>query len=105
MHLKYMEDSIEIRPPGSNPVLIVFRVESTRENISFVRFNGALLDLRHGSAIEGVVSDLGVVSVSVNFNPRFQLFNRLGYKSTQPMRLAAVQSPVKGSTDISTVQP
>ena len=74
-----MEDPIEIRPPGSNPIFITFHVENMREKASFVRLNGALLDLRHSSTIERAVSKLGIMSISANLNTRRQLFNRLGY--------------------------
>ena len=77
-----MEDSIEIRPPSSNPIFIAFHVENMREKASFVRLNGALLDLRHSSTIERVVSKLGIMSVSANLNTRCQLFNHLGYWAT-----------------------
>ena len=55
-HLKDMKDSIEIRPPGSDRGFILLRVENTRDKISFFRFDGALLDLCNGPAIEGMVS-------------------------------------------------
>ena len=49
--------------------------------VSSVRFGGAPLDLRHGPAIEGVVSKSGRQHFRW-FNPRFQLLNRPEYGPT-----------------------
>ena len=99
-----MKNSIEARPPGSNCGFVPLRVENTRDKISFVWFDGTPLDLRHGPAIDGVVSISGAVGISTGFNSRCQLVNRLEYGPTQLIRLSVAQSPVKGSTDIGTVQ-
>ena len=73
-----MKDSIEVRPPGSDRGLILLRVE----RISFARFDGAPLDLCHSPAIEGVVSELGTVSISVDFSSRCQLLDCLDHEPT-----------------------
>ena len=103
-HLKDMKDSIEIRPPGSNRGFILLGVENARDRISSVRLDGASLDLCHDPAIESVVSKLGTVSISASFDSRCQLINCLEHGTTQLIRFSAVQSPVKRSTDIGTVQ-
>ena len=81
-HLKNMEDSIEIRPPASNRGFILLRVENARDRISFVRFDDTPLDLCHGPAIEGVVSELRTVSTSASFNSRCQLLDCLDHEPT-----------------------
>ena len=52
-HFKHLKDSIEVRVPASNRVLIVLRVEKTGDRFSFPHFDDAPLDLGHGPAIEG----------------------------------------------------
>ena len=99
-----MKDSVKIRSPGSDRGPILICIENTRDRVS-VRFDGAPLDLCHGPAIEGVVSKLGTASVSAGFDSRCQLLNCLDYGPTQPVFLSAVQSPVKGPTDVGTIQP
>ena len=76
MHLEDMKDSIEVRPPGGNRGFILLRVEHAGDSISFFRFDGGPLDLRHGSAIEGMVSKPGTVSSSGSSGSRRQLLNR-----------------------------
>ena len=51
-NLKDVNDPIKLRSPGGNCVFVFLRVENTRDKISFVRFNGTPLNLRHGPAIE-----------------------------------------------------
>ena len=63
-HLKDMKDSIEVRPPGGNRGFIPLRVENTRDRISFFRLCHTPLDLCHGPAIEGVVSELRTAGIS-----------------------------------------
>ena len=65
-----MNNSIEIRPPGSNRVFIFLRVKDTRENISFIRFNDPPLNLRYGPATEGVLSKAGTTSIYTSFYSR-----------------------------------
>ena len=77
-----MKDSIEARPPGSNHGFIPLCVENMRDKISFVWFDGTPLDLRHGPAIDGLVSKSRAVSISTGFNSRCQLVNRLEYGLT-----------------------
>ena len=79
-HLKNMKDSIEIRPPGSNRGFVLLRVENTRDRISSVWFDGAPLNLRHGPAIDDVVSKSGAVNISAELNSRCQLVNRLEHE-------------------------
>ena len=85
-----MEDSIEVRHPGSDRGFVLLRVENTRDKDSFVRFDDAPLDLCHGPAIAGVVSRLGTLSIPTGFNSRCQLLDRLEYGTAQLIPLSAV---------------
>ena len=51
-----MKDPVEIKLPGGDCLLVVLRVCKSRYQISSTFLDDLLLDSRHGSAIEGVVS-------------------------------------------------
>ena len=51
-----MKDPVEVYVPTSNRILIIPRMENSRGHVQFTFFGDLLLDLRHGSAIESVVS-------------------------------------------------
>ena len=105
MHFKDVKDPIEIRPPGSNRGFILFRGKDARDRFWFFLFGGGPLDLCHGPAVEGVVNKPGTVSNYAGFSSPRQFLNRFEYGPAQLIHLSAVQSPVKGSTDIGAVQP
>ena len=52
-----MEDPVEVQPPGRNRPLIVLRVESSRDCISFTPLDNAPLDLGHGPVIPNLVNE------------------------------------------------
>ena len=52
-----MEDPIEVQPPGRDRPLIVLRVESSRDRISFTPLDDAPLDLGHSPVIANSVNE------------------------------------------------
>ena len=52
-----MEDPIEVQPPSRDRPLIVLRVESSRDRISFTPLDDAPLDLGHRPVIANLVNE------------------------------------------------
>ena len=59
-----MEDPVEVLPPSRNLILVAVRTEHLRHHIPFPLLDDPLLHCGHGSAIEGLVSQL--LSMRIN---------------------------------------
>ena len=55
-HVKDEKESIEVRSPGYDRRFIAICVEESRDRIPFTLPDDLLLDLRHGAAMESIVS-------------------------------------------------
>ena len=51
-----MKDPDEVQPPGSDRLLIILRVEKSRNCISFALFDDLPLDPRHGPEVRPIAS-------------------------------------------------
>jgi len=51
-----MKDPVEVQPPGGNCLLVVLRVEMSRDYILFTPLGDAPPNLGHSPAIEGLIS-------------------------------------------------
>ena len=56
-HVKDKTNFIELQPPGSNGIVVVLRMEGSREHIPFASFDYVTLDPSHDPAIERSVSE------------------------------------------------
>ena len=59
-----MKDPVEVQPPGGDFFFVVLRVEKARNGIAFAQADNVSLDLCHGPAIEGTVSQSESMHVS-----------------------------------------
>jgi hypothetical protein len=62
-----VEDPVEVQPPGGDRIFIILRVEKSREQIPFALLDDLPLDLRHGPAIESMVSQSCTKRISAEF--------------------------------------
>ena len=74
-HVKDIKDPVEVRPPGRDRAFIILRMEHPSDTTSLTLLDDVLLDLRHSSVIENLVSEYP--GVRRRFNSRSQLPNRL----------------------------
>ena len=56
-HVEDVQDPIEVQPPGCDRPLIVLRVESSGDCISFTPLDDAPLDLGHSPVIANSVNE------------------------------------------------
>jgi len=57
-HIEDVKDPVEVQPPGGDHLLIILRVEMSRDCISLARLDEVPLYLGHSPAIESLVSEL-----------------------------------------------
>ena len=61
-HVEDIENSVQVRPPGGDRLIITLRVETSRDRVSFTSLGDVPLDLGHSTGIESFVgksSDVG----------------------------------------------
>ena len=64
-HVEDMKDPVEVRFPGGNHLLIILRVEMSRDHISLAPLHDVPLDLGHSPAIESsAVSEIPDVCIA-----------------------------------------
>jgi len=99
-----MKDPVEFYPPSGNHLLVVLRVEKFGEETPFTLLDDVSVDLRHGPAIDNVVSKSCTISVP-RFYSRCQLPNRLAYRPAELIQSPSVHPPVESPTHIGACQP
>jgi hypothetical protein len=51
-HLEDLENLVEVRPPGGDPLYITLRVETSRDHTPFTPLDELPLNIRHGPGID-----------------------------------------------------
>ena len=100
-HVEDMKDSIQIRLPTRNLILVAPRANKSRDPAPLTLFDDLLLYFRDGPVIESAISGR-TRDVYRWFDSRRQLIYRLAYGLTEIVQLLSIHSPLKGSTDVST---
>ena len=99
-HFKITMNLGQIQPPVRDCIFIVLLVETAREWAPFAPLDDPLLDPSHGPAIGRSVTESSR-SLRYQSNSRRKLFNRLQRGLTWLIRPSSINSPAKGSTDVS----
>ena len=66
-HFKAMTDPVESQLPGGDCLLVTTRVETSGDRTSFTPLDDGPLDPRHSSAIESMVGESRIESISSGF--------------------------------------